>query len=119
MQESPDGSREPTFEEAMAELESITRQLEDGDLGLNESLACYERGVGFLKQCHSMLEQAERKISLLTQIGEDGEARYERFDESTMSLEEKQAARPTRRSRRSPPEESVADDEVDRQQDLF
>ncbi|HYT89374.1 MAG TPA: exodeoxyribonuclease VII small subunit [Gemmataceae bacterium] len=69
MNDSP--SDNLTFEQALAELEGIVRALEDGQTGLEESLARYERGVGLLKRCYGQLRQAEQRIVLLT--GEDGE----------------------------------------------
>jgi exodeoxyribonuclease VII small subunit len=62
-----------SFEQALAELEGIVRALEDGQTGLEESLAGYERGVGLLKRCYGQLRQAEQRILLLT--GEDGEGK--------------------------------------------
>jgi exodeoxyribonuclease VII small subunit len=60
-----------SFETALAELEAIVRVLEDGETGLEQSLAQYERGVGLLKHCYGQLRQAEQRILLLT--GEDGD----------------------------------------------
>ena len=40
------------FEQALAELEAILRELEDGTTNLEDSLARYERGVGLLRQCY-------------------------------------------------------------------
>ncbi|MFO7906855.1 MAG: exodeoxyribonuclease VII small subunit [Planctomycetota bacterium] len=88
-----------SFEQAMAKLDETVSRLEDGELGLDESLLEYERGIKYLKQCYSRLERAQRKIELLAGIGEDGEARGTPFDESELSLEEKQASRGRRRSR--------------------
>jgi exodeoxyribonuclease VII small subunit len=62
-----------TFEESLAQLEQIVRDLEEGQLGLDESLARYERGVGLLKQCYARLSQAEQRILLLTGSNDDGE----------------------------------------------
>jgi exodeoxyribonuclease VII small subunit len=62
-----------TFEQALAELEQIVRELEDGQTGLEEALARYERGVGLLKRCYGQLAQAEQRILLLT--GQDDEGR--------------------------------------------
>lgn len=58
------------FEAAIAELESIVKKLEDGDLALEQSLALYERGVQLSRFCHSRLEEAERRIEILTDRGE-------------------------------------------------
>jgi len=59
------------FEAAIAELESIVKKLEEGgDLPLEESLRLYERGVTLSKFCHARLEDAERRIELLSERGE-------------------------------------------------
>jgi exodeoxyribonuclease VII small subunit len=58
------------FEAALAELERIVKQLEDGDLPLEKSLELYERGVQLSRFCHGRLEDAERRIEVLTARGE-------------------------------------------------
>ena len=58
------------FEAAIAELESIVKKLEEGDLALEASLALYERGVQLSRFCHARLEEAERRIEILTDRGE-------------------------------------------------
>ena len=58
------------FEGAIAELESIVKKLEEGDLPLEQSLALYERGVQLSRFCHARLEDAERRIEILTDGGE-------------------------------------------------
>jgi exodeoxyribonuclease VII small subunit len=58
------------FESAIAELESIVKTLEEGDLPLERSLALYERGVQLSRYCHQRLEEAERRIEILTERGE-------------------------------------------------
>ena len=58
------------FEAAIAELESIVKKLEDGDLALEQSLALYERGVQLSRFCHSRLEAAEKRIEILNERGE-------------------------------------------------
>jgi exodeoxyribonuclease VII small subunit len=70
----------PTFEQAVAELEQILRDLEDGNTTLDESLARYERGVGLLKSCYAQLQTAEQKIMLLAGVGEDGQPVLQPFD---------------------------------------
>jgi len=70
-----------SFEEAYAELEQVVHSLESSQLGLSESLALYQKGVGCLKVCHQALERAERKIELLTGVGDDGEPETEDFDD--------------------------------------
>jgi exodeoxyribonuclease VII small subunit len=61
-----------TFEQCLAELERVVRDLEGGELGLEESLARYETGVGLLKRCYARLQQAEQRILLLTGMDPNG-----------------------------------------------
>jgi exodeoxyribonuclease VII small subunit len=66
-------STDPTikdFEAAIAELESIVKKLEEGDLPLETSLQLYERGVQLSRFCHSRLEEAERRIEVLNERGQ-------------------------------------------------
>jgi len=58
------------FEAAIAELESIVKKLEEGDLALEASLGLYERGVELSRFCHQRLEAVERRIEVLTERGE-------------------------------------------------
>jgi exodeoxyribonuclease VII small subunit len=57
------------FEAAIAELETIVKKLEEGELTLEQSLELYERGVTLSRYCHGRLEQAERRIEVLTENG--------------------------------------------------
>jgi exodeoxyribonuclease VII small subunit len=56
---------EPTFEQALSQLEQIVQRLEKGELPLEESLKLYEEGVRLSRLCHGKLEEAEGKIELL------------------------------------------------------
>ena len=58
------------FESAIGELETIVKTLEEGDLALEKSLALFERGVQLSRFCHSRLEEAERRVDILTERGE-------------------------------------------------
>ena len=58
------------FEAAIAELETIVKRLEDGDLTLEQSLDLYERGVRLSRYCHGRLEEAERRVELLGEKGD-------------------------------------------------
>lgn len=60
------------FEEALAELDLILRELEDGTTSLDDALARYERGIALLRQCYGTLQNAEQKIRLLAGFNEDG-----------------------------------------------
>jgi exodeoxyribonuclease VII small subunit len=58
------------FEAALAELDTIVRKLEEGDLALEASLQLYERGVQLSRFCHARLEEAERRIEILNERGQ-------------------------------------------------
>ena len=58
------------FEAAISELETIVKRLEDGDLTLEKSLELFERGVQLSRFCHSRLEEAERRVEILTERGD-------------------------------------------------
>jgi exodeoxyribonuclease VII small subunit len=58
------------FEAALAELDALVKKLEDGELSLEQSLALYERGIQLSRFCHARLEEAERRIEILTERGE-------------------------------------------------
>ena len=58
------------FESALAELDTIVRKMEEGELTLEASMQLYERGLQLSRFCHTTLEAAERKIELLNDRGE-------------------------------------------------
>jgi exodeoxyribonuclease VII small subunit len=70
MARSKKGPKEPAFEEALERLEKIVRSLEAGDLPLEESLRLFEEGVGLTRLCSARLEEAQRKVDLLTRTGQ-------------------------------------------------
>ena len=65
--------RKKSFEQAMARLEEVVGLLERGDAPLEESLKLFEEGMSLMKQCSTMLDRAEQKVSKLT-VKEDGTA---------------------------------------------
>lgn len=50
------------FETAITELESILKRIESGEVGLEESLTQYERGVFLIQYCRGVLGAAEKRI---------------------------------------------------------
>ena len=58
-------NEEPSFEGALAALETIVERLEKGELSLEESLKLYEEGIQLSRLCHGKLEEAEGKIEML------------------------------------------------------
>jgi exodeoxyribonuclease VII small subunit len=85
---------EPTFEQALAKLDEIVRQLEDGDTGLEESLARYEEGVGLLKCCYTQLRQAEQRILELTGVDEQGQPLLKPFEHTATPEAAKRPRKP-------------------------
>jgi exodeoxyribonuclease VII small subunit len=93
----------PTFEDSMLELERLVRELEEGRLGLDESLARYEQGVGLIKQCHSQLRDAEQRILLVTGLDESGRPLLQPFRHEATGVVRAETAR---RARKKGEEES-------------
>ncbi len=56
---------EGAFEETLSALELVVEHLERGRLTLDESIAWYEAGLGLMRRCSQLLEQAELRISAL------------------------------------------------------
>jgi exodeoxyribonuclease VII small subunit len=63
---------EPSFEEGLERLESIVRQLEEGELELEDSLALFEEGVALAQKLDQRLSHAETKVERL--LRPDGSA---------------------------------------------
>jgi exodeoxyribonuclease VII small subunit len=59
-------SQPPSFEKALEELESIVTKIESGQIGLEESIAEYERGVALVQRCREVLAKAEQRVADLT-----------------------------------------------------
>lgn len=67
---------EMSFEEALSELETIVRKLEQGDVELEESIQIYERGAALKAHCEARLKSAELKVEQIVQ-GQDGAVQTE------------------------------------------
>jgi exodeoxyribonuclease VII small subunit len=61
-----------SFEQAMAELEKVVRDLESGNVELEKSIALYERGAALKAHCEAKLKAAEEKVAKIT-LGEGGQ----------------------------------------------
>ncbi len=66
------------FEENIEELEKIVTELEKGDLNLDDSIKKFEEGMKLSKKCNEMLEEAEKKITIL--IKKDDKIEEENFE---------------------------------------
>lgn len=69
------------FEEAMARLEKITRELEAGELSLEQSLKRFDEGIKLTEFCRRTLDEAETKVEIL--LHKNGEVVAEPFSNQT------------------------------------
>jgi len=68
--ESPAG---PSFEASLHRLTEVVEKLESGELGLEESLALFEEGVGLARSAQQRLDSAEKRVEELVRVDENGE----------------------------------------------
>lgn len=62
---SAKSAAQPSFEQALDELDSLVRRMESGELTLDESIAAYKRGAELARLCQARLAQAELDIRQL------------------------------------------------------
>lgn len=67
------------FEEMIEDLENIAKDLESGKLSLDESVEKFEQGMKLSKKCSDILENAEKKITML--VNEKNDIAEENFEE--------------------------------------
>lgn len=72
--------KKKSFEHALKELEEIVREMESGDLCLEDAVKKYESGIKQSKYCLDLLDKTEKKISLLTRDS-DGHIKEEPFED--------------------------------------
>ena len=72
-------AKKEKFEDHLKVVEDVVKSLENGKLGLEESIEKYEAGIKALRQCYSILEQAEKKIQILVKE-KDGTLTAKDFD---------------------------------------
>ena len=58
------------FEENIEQLEKIVQELENGKLNLDDSIKKFEEGMKISKKCNEILEDAEKKVTILTKKGD-------------------------------------------------
>jgi exodeoxyribonuclease VII small subunit len=58
-----------SFEEALGELEAIVQRLERGELGLEDAIATYERGIGLKRRCEEKLKDAQLRVEKIEAEG--------------------------------------------------
>jgi exodeoxyribonuclease VII small subunit len=68
------------FEDALGELEELVRELESGEQPLEESLARFERGVALSRYCQQSLAEAEQKVRVLINAGDESDEELANFE---------------------------------------
>ncbi|HSU31195.1 MAG TPA: exodeoxyribonuclease VII small subunit [Bryobacteraceae bacterium] len=68
---SEEQSSPPTFEASLEELERIVKELEKGELPLEQSLALFENGMRLSAECKRQLEEAETRVEMLMRKGSE------------------------------------------------
>jgi exodeoxyribonuclease VII small subunit len=87
---------EPSFEQALTQLEQLVAGLEQGEPELTRALGKYEDGVRLLKLCYRLLDEAEQSVALLTGVDAQGEPQTAPFDATaTITREVAPTALPT------------------------
>lgn len=71
-----------TFEQGLDELEGIVKELESGDMPLEQALGLFERGVDLSEGCREKLQAAETKVEILLKKGRKLEAEPFELDDS-------------------------------------
>lgn len=98
MSQQSSSESDPSFEESLEQLQAIVRQLEDGTLGLDESMTQFEHGVKLLRKCYAVLDRTEQRIEQLTRLDDDGNPVLDDFD-NTGTAETKDKSKAGRRKR--------------------
>jgi len=55
------------FEQALEELNQLVNKMENGDISLEDALKHFERGIQLTRQCQQALQEAEQKVSILSE----------------------------------------------------
>lgn len=76
---NPKKKSSPTdFEKALKELEDLVEHMEQGDISLEDSLKCFERGIQLTRACQQTLKDAEQKVNIL--LEKSGHAELKNFE---------------------------------------
>ena len=68
----------PSFEAGLTELETVVKELENGELPLEPAIALFEKGVGLSDRCRQQLEEAETRVEIL--LKKNGQIKAEPFE---------------------------------------
>ena len=79
---------EPSFEEALEQLEDSVGRLESGDLNLEEALQVFEQGIAASRSCTRWLDQTRKRVQVLV-ADESGDLHLSFLEEETSDTAEK------------------------------
>ena len=99
-----------SFEDQLAALQQIVSALESGQLGLEDSLARFEEGIGLLRQCQERLNSARQQIELLTGFDAAGQPITQPFD-ATATFTEPGAATTSKPAAKRAPRRTTPPDQ--------
>ena len=68
---NPAPAEAPSFEQALARLETLVKEMEGGALSLDRMMACFEEGSRLVKVCETKLNEVEKKIEILVKKGDE------------------------------------------------
>ena len=71
----------PDIESSLAEITTLIEKMEQGELTLEDSLTCFERGITLIKHSQKILHDAEQKVQILIQ--KNGKERLDDFETPT------------------------------------
>jgi exodeoxyribonuclease VII small subunit len=97
---SADAANPGSFESALEALGGIVARLESGSLGLSESIAAYERGVGLLRRLHEELAAVEARVDVLVRFDDEGRPVFAPAEEAAAESAQPAPSRPARGSSR-------------------
>jgi exodeoxyribonuclease VII small subunit len=66
-----------SFETSLEELEKVVKELEEGDIPIEQALALFEKGIGLSESCRKQLEEAETRVEIL--LKKNGKVQAEPF----------------------------------------
>jgi exodeoxyribonuclease VII small subunit len=66
-----------SFETSLEDLEKVVKELEAGDIPLDQALALFEKGIGLSENCRKQLEEAETRVEIL--LKKNGKVQAEPF----------------------------------------
>lgn len=89
---------QPSFEQALEELELIVNRLERGEGSLDEALKDYAGAIQLMRICRQKLEHAERRIEVLSGIDAEGNPIAKEYRDDAMDLDGKRQSRSERRT---------------------